>query len=340
MDLDRDNSWQVILKSGCEGGCITLYGKQEKSGWIFKSGTNEAALAYFCNEEDLCGDLVTESKIATSWEDALALLNPHWPYLYADQAHPAFSKQIMDAIINLSKQSEYNAERVDWARWDECLYGSTKPEMHLSESIALLDGFSGKNLSQNLSSIESLINCFSLDNYRDLLEKFRINDDLLVAAGHVKRLSGQINVIVHAVGILLSLPKLLEPGEKIESVSLGAGNTGRCFDLETDRRIAEFKFINWRGADAMRQNSLFKDFYGLAEYETDKSKYLYLLGTEIPLRFLKGKRAVRSVLSKHLDVYNEFTAKYPDYRTVNDYYGPRQKDVQLVDVSLYVPGIG
>jgi hypothetical protein len=43
------------------------------------------------------------------------------------------------------------------------------------------------------------------------------------AALLVKRSAGQINVIVHAVGI----PKIVAPGELVQSLSLGARNTGR-----------------------------------------------------------------------------------------------------------------
>jgi hypothetical protein len=61
---------------------------------------------------------------------------------------------------------------------------------------------------------------------------------------------------------------ILRPGEVIDCVSLGAGNTGRAFDLETNLRIAEFKFIHWQGGpESIRQNSLFKDFYEMAEHE-------------------------------------------------------------------------
>jgi hypothetical protein len=85
----------------------------------------------------------------------------------------------------------------------------------------------------------------------------------------VKRLAREINVVIHALGILLCLPHILEPEETIEYVSLGAGNTGRAFDLETNKRIAEFKFSRWQGgAEAIRQNSLFKDFYCMAEYDS------------------------------------------------------------------------
>ena len=53
-------------------------------------------------------------------------------------------------------------------------------------------------------------------------------------------MAGQVNVVIHALGILISLPYLLEDDEEIQSLSLGAGNTGRRYDLETDRRVAEF----------------------------------------------------------------------------------------------------
>ncbi len=54
----------------------------------------------------------------------------------------------------------------------------------------------------------------------------------------------------------MCLPKILKPGEIVEYVSLGAGNTGRQFDLETNRRVAELKFIRWRGADSIREGAL------------------------------------------------------------------------------------
>lgn len=70
--------------------------------------------------------------------------------------------------------------------------------------------------------------------------------EVLGAAALIKHLAGQINVVIHALGILLCLPHILRPGEVIDYVSLGAGNTGRAFDLETNHRIAEFKFIRWQ----------------------------------------------------------------------------------------------
>jgi hypothetical protein len=136
------------------------------------------------------------------------------------------------------------------------------------------------------------------------------------------------------------LPKILEPGEVVQYLSLGAGNTGRPFDLETDKRVAEFKFIRWRGADAIRQNSLFKDFYQLAEHSTPKRKYLYVLGTEYPLKFLNGRRAIANVLDKYTTLLERFrTAHGNQYETVRDYYQARGNQVTLQDVSLWVSGL-
>ena len=92
---------------------------------------------------------------------------------------------------------------------------------------------------------------------------------MLQSAFQIKSVAGQINVIVHAVGILLSLPEILREGEEVISLSLGAGSTGKDFDLETNLSIAEFKFIQWRGgAEAIRQNQVFKDFYSDKELRT------------------------------------------------------------------------
>jgi hypothetical protein len=52
--------------------------------------------------------------------------------------------------------------------------------------------------------------------------------EVLAAAGLVKQMAGQINVVIHALGILLCLPHILRPSEVIDYISLGAGNTGRA----------------------------------------------------------------------------------------------------------------
>jgi hypothetical protein len=145
-------------------------------------------------------------------------------------------------------------------------------------------------------------------------------------------------VLIHTLRILLCLPHILRPGEIIEYVSLGAGNTGRAFDLETNQRIAEFKFIRWQGGpESIRQNSLFKDFFEMAEHETPKEKYLYVLGTEHGEKFFNGRRALSSVL-RTATLRNRFSKQFGNqYQTVRDYYLPRKGRVVIQDVSPFVP---
>lgn len=124
-----------------------------------------------------------------------------------------------------------------------------------SEIIGLLSRFTGPDLTQTLARIEGAVRGVSADGYAAFVADSGAGREVLAAAAEMKRLAGQINVTIHALDILLCLPYILEPGEQVEYVSLGAGNTGRQFDLETNLRVAEFKFIRWRGgAESIRQN--------------------------------------------------------------------------------------
>ncbi len=212
--------------------------------------------------------------------------------------------------------------------------------MDITEAVSIVQEFCGKDLTSTLAGIEESAKELTSQNCPAALAAWGARAELLVAAGLVKKLAAQINVIIHASGILMCLPKILESDEIVQYLSLGAGNTGRPFDLETNKRVAEFKFIRWRGADAIRQNSLFKDFYQLAEHSTPKRKYVYLLGTDYPLKFLNGRRAIRSVLDKYATVLTRFTAKHSNqYDTVRDYYQARGNQVILQDVSPWVSSL-
>ncbi|HEX2899358.1 MAG TPA: hypothetical protein VHS96_06530, partial [Bacteroidia bacterium] len=128
------------------------------------------------------------------------------------------------------------------------------------------------------------------------LSALGVSAELMLAALLIKKHSNQISEIIHTVGILLVLPVILEPGEIVESLSLAAGNTGKGFDLETNRRIAEFTFIQWQGgSESIRQNKVFKDFYFLAEHPTTKRKELYVAGLDHPTRFFNSGRGIAQI---------------------------------------------
>jgi hypothetical protein len=206
------------------------------------------------------------------------------------------------------------------------------------EIIALLSRFTGSDLTQTLGRIEGTVRGVTVEDCATFLEGARAGREVLAAAAEMKRLAGQINVTIHALGVLLCLPYILEPGERVEYISLGAGNTGRQFDLETNRQVGEFKFIRWRGgAETIRQNSIFKDFVLLAESPTAKRKHLYLLGTHHAIKFLQGGRALTSVLSRNDKLRQMFFGRFGDqFRTVGDYYAVYGGAVQIKDVSPWL----
>jgi len=149
--------------------------------------------------------------------------------------------------------------------------------MDLPAAISILEKFTQGDLTRTLSRLEGRASGLHVGACADFLSRGGIDPDVLRAASEIKRVAGQINVTIHALGIFMCLPHILEQGETVQYVSLGAGNTGRKFDLETNRRIAEFKFISWRGgAESIRQNGIFKDYFELLNEPTEKRKYLYL----------------------------------------------------------------
>lgn len=201
----------------------------------------------------------------------------------------------------------------------------------LLQAIRNLQGFTVPSLTQRISSLESALVNADVNSCSAVLAREYISNELLTSAYLLKRTVGQINTIIHALGIILALPHILEPNEKIEYLSLGAGNTGRAFDLETTHRVAEFKFIDWRGgSETIRQNALFKDFYLLTENPTPKMKFLYVLGKEYPLKFLRSRRSVASVMSRNSKLWAEFQGKYGNqFSTVREYYSYKHDDVKL-----------
>ncbi len=213
--------------------------------------------------------------------------------------------------------------------------------MRLHDAAKRLEDFYQGALTSGLTSLESYF-CKEGKTYAHRCTAERIDSSPLKALLKVKQVAGQINVSIHAVGILLALPKILKRGERIQSLSLGAGNTGREFDLVTDRRVAEFKFIRWRGgAESIRQNVLFRDFYGLAESRIRKPKFLYVLGREYPLRFLNGRRSLASVMSRNNKLLHDFRERYGKrFTVVRDYFAFRRDAVAIVDLLERLPILG
>lgn len=212
----------------------------------------------------------------------------------------------------------------------------------LASAVRALQEFARPGeLTARISDLEWALSGRERSAALETLARERVSEEMLAGAIEIKRVAGEVNVAIHALGILLALPHVLQPGERIESLSLGAGNTGRPFDLETDRQVAEFKFIAWRGgAESIRQNSLFIDIFRLAMADTDRRRVVYLTGLEHPLRFLRGRRALGSVLSKNASAASRFREGYGDrYAVVSDYWRDASASVELVDLLPLVPAL-
>jgi hypothetical protein len=85
---------------------------------------------------------------------------------------------------------------------------------------------------------------------------------------------------------------------------------------------------------------LFYDFYTLAELDSNRRGLLYLLGADKALKFLRGNRALDSVLSKNRKIGDDFAVRYGErFRVVSEYYKARRDRVELVDLEKLLPEI-
>jgi hypothetical protein len=106
---------------------------------------------------------------------------------------------------------------------------------------------------------------------------------LFTAPLQTRQQLGRINDLIHATGIALMLPDILEPGEQLMNrPSLAAGNDpSRPFDVETNRRVMEFKFGVWQsGSNADRKRGVFHDLLHLAAAPTGRRPELYVVGPQ------------------------------------------------------------
>lgn len=210
----------------------------------------------------------------------------------------------------------------------------------LVKAAERIKDFEGGSLKERIRKLEEEYRGVNKRKSQILCDENEIDDTLLYSAITLKKAFGQVNVVIHAIGVILLLPKILDRGEVVQELSLGAGSTGSEFDLKTNLRIAEFKFINWKGgSESMRQNSLFKDFFYLAEKRAKKKRCLYVLGLEHPLKFLNSERDINNVLGRYAWLSRDFKKKKYDNRfsTVSEYYNYRKKRVEIIDINDIMP---
>jgi hypothetical protein len=163
--------------------------------------------------------------------------------------------------------------------------------------------------------------------------------ELLGAAIAAREALGKISDLIHAAAIALSLPHILQSGERLMRPSLAAGNTKRrLFDIETDRRIAEFKLARWTGKDGARQKSAVKDLARLAADGSGRTAELYVRGP-IAIGWLKGTRSpVRQQIQGFRPELAAFEHAFGDPGiAVSAFVAGKAAHVHLIDIEQHVP---
>lgn len=159
----------------------------------------------------------------------------------------------------------------------------------IAQLATLIDG----DLTETLAALEHrLVSATGIDVDSRSADA-GLRPGVLGAALQLRARVGRLNDVVHAAAILAALPGLLEHGETIVvRPSLAAGNDpSRPFDIETDRRVAEFKLAVWSASDAdpARKRAVFQDLVHLAAYRGGKRAELHVAGPR-PIAFLRTSR--------------------------------------------------
>lgn len=210
----------------------------------------------------------------------------------------------------------------------------------LLSAFELVRAFKGSSLATRIAWLEQEAEHRSRNQITELLANDQVTAELMRSAVEVKRAAGQIDEVVHAVGTLLALPDILGQDEVVECLSLGAGNTGRAFDLETNKRVAEFTFIDWKGgAESIRKQKLFKDFYCLAESTTLKDRFIYVLGDDHAQRVFTIRSSCKGMLRKFADLQGELVGKYGADITVREYYQLKKHLIRIVNLKSASPTV-
>ncbi|WP_368679881.1 hypothetical protein R1X32_00510 (plasmid) [Rhodococcus opacus] len=240
--------------------------------------------------------------------------------------------------------SAYNA-RTDRQPVAEQLTVNPPPTDHneLSASVATLLGFLTTNdLTAHLASAEANLAGAGASGCADVVEQFQFSEDLLDAALAIRQRIGRLNDVVHATVIARCLPLILEPGETITvRPSLGAGNDrSRPFDVETDRRIAEFKVSQWKGSDTMRKRTLFADLVHLALDPTPRRAQMFVVGTR-PKKFLASSSATAewALARSSPHTRTRFHERFgpADRFTIAEFTAAPAAHIEVVDIATLIP---
>lgn len=216
---------------------------------------------------------------------------------------------------------------------------SVAGEMNLLTAVGVLDNFlRAAPLTDSIAALEKALNGADKAGAVQATALAGITVDLLAAVVTVRARLGRISDLLHAAGIALTLPALLEEGELITvPPSLAAGNDpARPYDLQTDRRAVEFKFSQWKGADTVRKRQTFKDFVLLAASDAPRTELL-VVGPE-PEHFLRTCRSTAAWgLNRTPGALAVFESKFGSSEVTIAEFTAAHVGVAITDVCTLLP---
>ncbi|MEI2702215.1 MAG: hypothetical protein V9E83_07420 [Baekduia sp.] len=217
------------------------------------------------------------------------------------------------------------------------------PDDDLAAAVALIAPLLGGpgGLGQRIAALESDLAGRNLETTAAVVAAHGLTPATLSACLLVREELGKLSDLIHATGIALALPHLLEPNEVLKTPSLAAGNDpGRLYDVETNVRAAEFKFARWtNGGNGGREKDLFKDLVLLTQVPLSLRPEIYVRGPR-PARFLGGQASARKQLKRSQSVLAVFDAQVADPEiTVAAYVSKYAGRVCVVDLERAVPSV-
>jgi hypothetical protein len=143
-----------------------------------------------------------------------------------------------------------------------------------------------------------------------------------------------------AASILVLLPELLEEGETLVNrpAPVSENDARRPFDVEADRRVAEFKQGRWAGGDAQRKREVFGDLVRPAADTSGRRPELYMLGPEPGRLLATWRQRVSWALERSLVTLRLFHERFGDVdvSVASFTVGPGAR-VRVVDAAPLLP---
>jgi hypothetical protein len=205
--------------------------------------------------------------------------------------------------------------------------------MKLKKALKIINSFKNSGLKETLKDIEKSEKTILISDFENVFSSAKI----------IKAASAQIDDIVHVSGIMLAKSIWLQENEKVEYVSLGAGNHIDRSDLETNLRIAEFKFGKWNenSANGIRRRGYFSNYINLLTANINQDKYFVVEDKTAFVKFMNGKAKWKNVLSKNPTAFKKLENFLVDnsmesLETVNEIYNHFKEVVTVINFNKII----